>query len=92
MSMLQKQAFDDFMEQCRLKKYPQTGMEFAFWENCNRVKEIILTYHRLPTRKEEPEVFNWLYKYKEKYEIYDDQRKDYYCELLKFIQSYGFIL
>lgn len=88
----QKQAFDDLMEECSRNKYPQTGYEVAFLENCNRVKEIIMSNHRLPTRKEEPEVFNWLYKYKEKYEIYDDQRKDYFYDLLKFIQSYGFIL
>ncbi len=91
-SIPQKQAFDNYLEECSRNKYPQTGLEVVFFENCNRVKEIILSNHRLPTKKDEPEVFNWLYKYKEKYEIYDDQRKDYYCELLKFIQSYGFIL
>ncbi|MBE6331967.1 MAG: hypothetical protein E7070_06650 [Bacteroidales bacterium] len=91
-SKSQKQSFDEYLEECRRNKYPQTGFEIAFMENCNRVKEIILTYHRLPTRKEEPEVFNWLYKYKEKYEVYEDQRKIYFQNLLKFIQSYGFSL
>ena len=88
----QKIQLDDFLNRYSNTRIPQTGLEVSFLERCERVKEIIQKKHRLPLSKEEPDIYSWLYKNKEKYEIYDDKRKMYFQDLLQFIHSFGFAL
>jgi len=88
----QKKVLDQLIAEYQTKHYPQSIHEVNFKDNCDAVKEIINTKHRLPIRTEELELYNWLRKYKDSYLIYDDQRKFYFEQLLKYIYSFGFVL
>lgn len=86
----QRQIFDSMIDEYSKLKYPQSALEVSFWENCESVKDIIQNKHRLPKTSEEPDLYFWLRHYVNKYLIYDDQRKIYFEDLLRYIHSYGF--
>ena len=88
----QRQLFDAMIEEYTVLKYPQSAIEVSFLEKCENVKELILEKHRLPQNAEEHELYTWLKLYSSKYLIYDDRRKIYFEDLLRFIRSYGFPL
>lgn len=86
----QRQIFDTMIDEYSALKYPQSALEVTFLENCESVKEIIQKKHRLPQKDDDHELFSWLRHYLSRYQIYDDQRKIYFEDLLRYIYSYGF--
>ena len=83
----QRQKLDNMIFNFQLKNYPQTSIEYKFREKCKDYKDYIDTYNKIPTRKDNQLLYDWMKKVSSCYNNYTDNRRYYIDELLNYISS-----
>ena len=83
----QHQKLENMIFNFRLKNYPQTSIEYKFREKCKDYKDYIDAYHKIPTRKDNQLLYDWMKKVSSDYNSYTDNRRYYLDELLQYISS-----
>lgn len=80
----------------KYKHYPHNETEYKFLNQCNEYKHFITMHYCLPNRKSEnnfeKDLANWFLKAHSKIETYNDNRSEYYKDLLCFLNDYGFVV
>ena len=69
---------------------PQNGTEYNFKQMCDEIKVIVTQSFALPTPSENLREYNWLYKNFHMYTTYEDNRKQYFENLLAYLKDFGF--
>lgn len=68
----------------RHRHLPQTGIEFRFKSTCESIKGVIRQHGRIPSRVQNPGVYDWIRKYARTYQTFTDHRRHYFEDLMKF--------
>lgn len=71
---------------------PQDGREYKFKIMCDRIKVVVAQTFALPSRSGYLIEYNWLFKYKNRYDKLGGNSKLYFEDLLLFLKNYGFYL
>lgn len=69
---------------------PENETEERFLETCEEYKAHIENEYDLPTRRDNPELYDWMRRSKDNYNSYIDNRRHYLTELFNYIHSLGF--
>lgn len=72
------------------KDLPQNGIELRFKKLCQEYLDYVKNNYELPNNKEGVTLYNWLRKTLPNYMSYNDNRKLYFTNLIKELESYGF--
>jgi hypothetical protein len=86
----QKIELTAMLQSFRDAHIPENQLEENFLEMCQRYKAYIESEYELPTRRGNPELYEWMYRSKANYNSYTDNRRYYLSELFKYINSLGF--
>ena len=76
----------------RNKEYMVNGIEYAFFRRCDDYKVFLDENMELPTSETDATLYNWFQTQIKKYTEFEDRRYGYFEDLLKDIESYGFIV
>lgn len=80
--------FNNVLEE--YKDYLVTSVEYTFFRKCEDFRIYIEDNMEFPTHKNEPRLYFWFLKYKDKYLEFNDRRKYYFEDLLNLLKLYGF--
>lgn len=72
--------------------YMVNGTEYSFYRRCDEYKAFLDENMELPTMETDIVLYRWFHNNIKIYMEFDDRRKDYFVDLLEFIQSYGFFV
>lgn len=86
----QKNKLKAELEPFRQAHLPESDYEERFLETCEQYKAYIENEYDLPSRRDDPELYEWMRRSKENYNSYIDNRRYYLSELFKYIHSLGF--
>ena len=70
-----------------LAHYPQNATEYNFLQNCNLYKKFVQNNKRMLTKEDDSDLFNWFYKYSRSYSSINDNRNNYFGQLLQYISG-----
>ena len=70
-----------------LAHYPQNATEYNFLQNCNLYKKFVENNKRMLTKEDDSDLFNWFYKYSRSYSSINDNRNNYFGQLLQYISG-----
>ena len=76
-------VFNSNMEE--LSIYPQDATEYNFLQQCYIFQKFIESNRRMLTKEDDLQLFSWFYSTSRKYNLYKDNRKKYFNELLSQI-------
>ena len=88
---------DEQVEKLRLfieanKHLPCNGIEYNFYRNCQDYLDYVKANYELPNRTSGTALYNWFYKHKSVANDYEDNRAQFFKELLSELRSYGFCI
>lgn len=90
LTRIQKSKLMAELEPFRNAHLPENENEERFLEACEEYKAYIENEYDLPTRRDNPELYDWMRRSKENYNSYIDNRRYYLTELFNYIHSLGF--
>lgn len=90
LNVKQEADFNAMIE--RNKEYMVNGIEYAFFRRCDDYKVFLEENMELPTLETDAALYNWFQTQIKKYTEFEDRRYGYFEDLLKDIESYGFIV
>lgn len=70
-----------------LAYYPHNSTEYNFLHNCNLYKKFVEGNNRAINKEDDPGLYMWFYFTLRKYSSYNDNRKDYFSQLLQYLSS-----
>ena len=76
----------------RNEAYMINGTEYAFYRRCDDYKVYLDDNMELPTMDTEPSLYRWFHNHYKLYVSFEDRRKDYFEDLISYIESYGFVV
>lgn len=76
----------------RSADYMVNGTEYSFYRRCDDYKVFLDENMELPSMETDAILYRWFHSNVKIYEDFEDRRKTYFEELIKYVESYGFIL
>ena len=73
-----------------LAYYPHNLIEYNFLHNCNLYKKFVEGNNRMLEKTDDAELYKWFYSASLNYSTYNDNRKNYFSQLLQFLSSFLF--
>lgn len=70
-----------------LAHYPHNTNEYNFLHNCNLYKLFVEGNNRMLEETDDPELFKWFYSASRNYTTYNDNRNQYFKQLLQYLSS-----
>lgn len=70
-----------------LALYPHNTNEYNFLHNCNLYKMFVEGNNRMLEETDDPELFKWFYSASRNYTTYNDNRNQYFKQLLQYLSS-----
>lgn len=70
-----------------LAHYPHNSTEYSFLHNCNLYMKFVEGNNRMLEETDDSELYKWFYSASLYYSTYNDNRKDYFSQLLQYLSS-----
>lgn len=86
----QRAEFDEMVFFYKNKGYPTNLIENEFLNKCREYKAFIKQNRGRPTSTKGEDLYFWFRRSLENYKGYEDQRYNYFCDLVNYVKSFGF--